>query len=146
MIRMVYIGRRLDTKGKVYNSFYVVGENGKPSSDERSYSRNSKAMRGTLLANPTVGGVYEVESEGTSITPSTAKFVQPLGDDRKTAQWEAEDHATRIELARRSAEKRYAEDLPLERAIERITYAYRRTAPSQRHGLLAYIVKRIASR
>lgn len=139
---MVFAGRQLGPKGKVYNTFHVIDDDGELG-EERHYARNSSAVRGTALASPKVGGVYEVEADGTTITPATSRFVRALGDEDKVARWQAADEATRIELSRRRAEKRYADDLPLQRAVTRMQDAYRRVAPSQRAGLLAHIIREV---
>jgi hypothetical protein len=154
-LHLVYRFRSQTKDGKVYNRFHLADANGKAlRADDDSpeglalFERDSKAMRGSALRNPMVGGVYEVAHEPGdegSIFPGSARYVRRIADREAITTWQAQDQVARDEIAAAKAEaKEDRRDYVLE-SLEPVRRAYQSMTSAQRAIFLARVVKRITN-
>lgn len=158
-IEVIYIGRRLTSKGKIGHAFVRQAQidSRRAIDDQRRVHvpsqltediENEMSIFTLKRALNSVGGVYLVNGE-----LSNSRLVSILGtprfaradtknSDLQSAWWAADDAAEQTQK-RKSAEKKADADPALTNAIAIVANRYQRIAPAYRRGFKLWLLEQI---
>lgn len=137
-VKLVYVGRRLSSSGKVVHAYVKFAEDGNYERAERSAMLYSKPLNKYLP----IGGVIEATHEGGGswkVGDVLDMLRLPLGS-QTVSTWRSKERADIATKAERDAQKRYVEDTDeVKRAAERLNAEFQRLPWTQKAGFLAWL-------